>query len=174
MFIRGGGAILEIGCGDGGRLAWLHENLGSNVSGIDPSQEAVDSAQKSGVNAKVGTADVLPFEDNSFDIVIFGFCLYLCDRHDLFNIAKEADRILKNVGWIVIKDFYCESPTKREYHHFSGLYSYKMDYRTLFSWNPAYTCYSHVVTHHSDKIYTDDTSEWVATSVLRKNMGWYD
>lgn len=172
--IREVGAIIEIGCGDGGRLAWLHEQLGLDVYGIDPSQEAVDSAQKQGVNAQVGTADLLPFEDNTFDIVIFGFCLYLCDRQDLFRIAKEADRVLKNRGWVLIMDFYSENPSKNEYHHFNGLFSFKMDYRSMFTWNPAYTCYSHKITHHSEQTYTDDLSEWVATSVLRKNMGYYD
>src|SRR5207253_396680 len=101
-------------------------------------------------------AEQLPFDDKKFDIVIFGFCLYLCDREDLFRIASEADRVLKNPGWLLILDFYSPAPLKRDYHHRSGLFSYKMDYRTLFLWNSSYTNFSHKVCHHSENTYTDD------------------
>ncbi len=101
---------------------------------------------------------------------MFGFCLYLCDREDLFRIACEADRVLKNPGWLLIQDFYSPAPVKREYHHRSGLFTHKMDYRTLFTWNPSYVNLVHKVRHHSEGSYTDDPKEWVATSVLRKNL----
>jgi ubiquinone/menaquinone biosynthesis C-methylase UbiE len=161
--------ILEIGCSDGVRLQWLNENLGCDCRGLEPSAEAVDAARARGVLAQQGTAEELPYHDQMFDIVMFGFCLYLCDREDLFRIACEADRVLKDPGWLLILDFYSPTPAKREYHHVRGLFSYKMDYRSLFTWNPAYTCYSHRIRHHEHDGYTDDPSEWVATSVLRKS-----
>lgn len=160
--------VLEVGCGEANRLIWLSENLGMDVFGIDPSIKAVELALEKGVHAKQGTADHLSFESGFFDVVIFGFCLYLCDRDDLFKIAQEADRVLKNNGWLIIKDFYSPFPVKREYHHKPGIFSYKMDYRTLFDWHPNYTCFSHVINHHSDSTFTDDQQEWVAVSVLRK------
>jgi len=79
---------------------------GVSVMVLEPSNEAVYQAISLGLDARVGTADVIPFQDKSFDIVIFGFCLYLCDRDDLFKIAAEADRVLKTPGWLLIKDFY--------------------------------------------------------------------
>lgn len=161
-------AILEIGCGEGRRLEWLAENLHVDVCGLEPSSKAVEQACHRGVKAERGTADDLPFEDASFDVVIFGFCLYLCDRQDLFRIASEADRVLKPDGWIVINDFFAPTPIKREYHHKPGIYSYKMDYRGLFGWHPAYTCYAHRLNHHGANEFTDDPQEWVATSVIRK------
>jgi len=166
-----GTKVLEIGCGDGARLSWLKDNRGFHCSGIDPSAEAVAAAQARGIAAFRGTADSLPFDDRAFEIVIFGFCLYLCDREDLFRIASEADRVLRSPGWLLILDFYSPATLKREYHHRRGLFSYKMDYRTLFTWHPAYTSYSHKLRHHSEQGYTDDTTEWVATSVLRKHLG---
>ena len=165
-----GTKILEIGCGDGARLSWLRENCRFDCYGVEPSSQAVEVAKGRGVAAQQGAADQLPFEDKIFDIVIFGFCLYLCDREDLFRIASEADRVLKNPGWLLILDFYSPTPLKREYHHRSGLFSHKMDYRALFTWNPGYTNFSHEVRHHLEGGYTDDTQEWVATSVLRKNL----
>ena len=169
-----GTKVLEIGCGDGARLGWLRENRGFDCYGIDPSAQAVDAAKARGIVAHRGTADRLPFEDQEFEIVVFGFCLYLCDREDLFRIASEADRVLRNPGWLLILDFHSAGPVKREYHHRAGLFSYKMDYRTLFTWHPGYTSYSHIVRHHAEHGYTDDSTEWVATSVLRKHLQFGD
>ena len=162
------GRVLEVGCGSGVRLAWLQQHMGLECHGIEPSDMAVSQANSIGVHAQIGTADQLPFADKSFDAVIFGFCLYLCDRDDLFKIAAEADRVLKDPGWLLIKDFYSPTPLAKAYHHKAGVNSYKMDYKTLFTWNPDYNVYSHRVVHHADNGYTDDRQEWVATSVLRK------
>jgi len=161
--------ILEIGCGNGNRLAWLKNKTGADCYGVEPSFDAVEEANERGLYVKQGSADDLAFDDREFDVVIFGFCLYLCDREDLFKIAKEADRVLKSPGWLLITDFYSSTTLKCEYHHKEGLYSYKMDYRNLFSWHPAYECMTHKVRHHVENKYTADENEWVAVSVLRKN-----
>lgn len=165
-----GAKILEIGCGDGTRLSWLNKNKGFACYGVEPSSLAVEAARGRGIDAHRATAEQLPFPDRMFDVVMFGFCLYLCDRDDLFRIATEADRVLKNPGWLLILDFYSRAPTKQAYHHRTGLFSHKMDYRTLFTWNPAYTTVTHRVRHHSEGVYTDDPNEWTATSVLRKRL----
>lgn len=164
----GGGKLLEVGCGEGKRLQWITENLGLQCYGVEPSEKAVALANTKTVQVIQGTADQLDFENQTFDFVVFGFCLYLCDRDDLFQIAKEAHRVLKPKGWLVIHDFFAETPVAREYHHLPGLFSYKMDYRKLFDWHPDYTCFSHVVSTHGGNAYTDDQNEWVATSVIRK------
>jgi SAM-dependent methyltransferase len=160
--------IVEIGCGEGKRLEWFAQNLPVDVFGVEPSAKAVEKACGRGISVQRGTADQLAFEDSTFDVVIFGFCLYLCDRQDLFKIAQEADRVLKSDAWLVISDFFAPAPVRREYHHKPGVYSYKMDYRTLFDWHPAYTCYSHRLNHHGHRCYSDDPQEWVATSVMRR------
>lgn len=160
--------VLEIGCSSGGRLLWLQENLNLECVGIEPSEEAVKIAREQGINVFQGTADSLPFGNISFDLVIFGFCLYLCDRDDLFRISQEADRVLKTPGWLAILDFFAPIPSSRSYHHLGGIFTYKMDYRTLFDWNPFYTCMTHKVRHHVDNSYTDNLQEWVSLSILRK------
>ena len=160
--------ILEIGCGAGHRLSWLAQKTGVEVHGIEPSAEAVSDALDRGVAAVRGTADSLPYETGSFDVIIFGFCLYLCDRQDLFQIAKEADRVLNEDGWLIIQDFFAKASLVRDYHHMLGITCHKMDYRKLFDWHPSYTCFSHQISHHATKAFTDDPQEWVATSVMRK------
>jgi len=158
-------SVLEIGCGEGGRLQWMAENWDSDVYGIDPSAKAVDLAREKGVDAVQGTADQLTFDDGMFDLVIFGFCLYLCDREDLPLIARETDRILKKKAWVILHDFYASEPARRPYHHYEGLYSYKMDYRTIFQ---QYPFYYHLVQSHEGTGLTDNRDDWVATSLLRK------
>ena len=161
--------VLEIGCGDGTRLAWLKHNLNAECYGLEPSAQAVSIACAQGLNVQQGTADLLPFAKQSFDIVIFGFCLYLCDREDLFHIASEADRVLRGSGWIMIQDFFHPEPYANAYLHRVDVQSYKMDYRTSFTWHPNYQCVTHKVRHHSDGAYTDKQDEWVAVSTLRKH-----
>jgi len=169
------GRLLEIGCGEGGRLEYLQNNYNLECFGVEPSKKAVEKAISRGIEAKIGTADQLDFEDNYFDFVIFGFCLYLCDRDDLFQIAKEADRVIKNKGFIIILDFF--HPTKNRkniYTHHDGIYSYKMDYRNMFNWHPFYECYKHQLLHHSKLSYTDEIDERISISTLRKNKYFID
>lgn len=161
--------ILEIGCGNGYRLEWLTNNINASCFGIEPSKQAVKTALSKGVNATQGTAESLPFDNNFFDIIIFGFCLYLCDREDLFKIASETDRVCKDPGWVIIQDFYSSKYCSNEYHHFKGLKSFKMDYRSLFTWHPFYECTFHNVIDHEQHNFNDMKDNWIAISTLRKN-----
>lgn len=160
--------VLEIGCGDGSRLQYLARTHGHRVWGIEPSQNAVMAAVTRGVQAVQSTADRLPFSAGSFDVVVFGFCLYLCDDDDLLQIAAEADRVLLSPGWLLILDFEAVAPRYRPYHHFAGVQSRKMDYKTMFLWHPAYTLASHEKFHHGNQQWSDDPDEWVSLACLRK------
>jgi len=167
--------LLEIGCGEGGRLAYLQKKYNIECFGVEPSKKAIEKANSKGIQVIIGTADNLEFDDGAFDIVVFGFCLYLCDREDLFQIAKETDRVLRDKGFIVILDFFHPVKyQKNKYIHQDGIYSHKMDYRNLFNWHPFYECYKHKVMHHSKHSYTDKTDEWIAISIIRKNKHFYD
>ncbi len=160
--------LLEIGCSGGRRLEWLGRELGVRCSGIDPSAEAVAEALARGIDAHRGTADSLPFGESAFDVVVFGFCLYLCDRADLFRIAAEADRVLRMPGILVIHDFYSASPTTRVYHHRPELASHKMDFGAMFSWHPDYVLMSRDLANEDGRPAGDDANEWVATWVFHK------
>lgn len=159
--------VLEIGCGNGKRLIELKKH-GFEVSGVDPSKSAVKDAISNGINAIVGTADKLPFENNSFDIIVFGFCLYLCDRDDLFLIAAEANRVLDENGYVFIFDFYSKEAFENNYHHIDGLKSYKMDYCKLFDWHPNYILLKHTIGSHKSLEFVNDKNEWVSVSILKK------
>ena len=163
--------ILEIGCSNSWRLNLLKKIYKSDCWGIDPSAEAIEQGKKDfkEVNLEKGTADALPYENQMFDMVIFGFCLYLCDRSDLFKIAYEADRVLMDLGHIVIYDFYPPFQYKNKYSHYKGIYSYKMNYSNLFLWNPAYTLkYQKMFFHPPLKKGTVD--DIVSVMILEKNI----
>ena len=118
-------SILEIGASNGWRLAALKTVYpAARFCGIEPSAQAVKDAP-AGLEIVQGTVDNLPWPEKTFDLVIFGFCLYLCDRDDLFRIAAEADRVLDDGGHIIIYDFHVPNSYRNAYSHYEGLHSYR-------------------------------------------------
>jgi SAM-dependent methyltransferase len=163
--------VLEIGCSNGWRLDVLCKAIGCSGAGIDPSEQATGEGRQLYPDLELvrGAADALPFESGRFDLVVYGFCLYLCDRGDLFRIVAEGDRVLADGGHLVIYDFLAEVPHRRSYHHDQRLVSYKMNNPTLFLANPAYRS----VTQHAfgtDGGAATSDDDRVAVTLLKKNL----
>ena len=165
-------SVLEIGCADGRRLNIINKAFNAKCYGLDVSSEAIKDGTKEyrNIQLSVGSADQLNFAEETFDLVIFGFCLYLCDRNDLFKIAAEADRVLKNNGMIIIKDFHPPYPYKNKYSHCDDIYSYKMDYSRLFTWNPAYTIFAQNILAHDENADRKLINERISLSLLYKDL----
>ena len=164
-------SILEIGCGNGWRLHALANRYRADCCGIDPSEEAIKAGRPLFPRLSLvrGTADNIPYENNRFDLVIFGFCLYLCDRKDLFKIAYEVDRVLADGGKLAILDFSPSFPYRNPYSHYPGIFSYKMAYAGLFTWNPAYfPIYQHVFASPPENM--EKVDERMSVVVLSKQM----
>ena len=161
-------SVVEVGCGQGLRLKGLANKRGWKIMGLDPSVEAVSAACQLGVDAQVGTAEKLPYPSHSIDLLIYGFCLYLCDRDDLFQISSEAHRVLKPAGWLAILDFWSPHQRSNVYHHRDGILSHKMNLPEMFSWHPSYVITDHRLRHHSLQVHTDDPDEWVAATLIRR------
>jgi SAM-dependent methyltransferase len=162
-------SVLEVGCGQGLRLLRMQHEFGWQVAGVDPSSIAVEAVLSTGLQAHVATADALPLPNASLDLLIYGFCLYLCDRSDLFKIAAEAHRVLKPESWLAILDFWSPHQKVNPYHHRREVFSYKDDLSAMFSWHPSYVITDHCLRHHSTRAYTDDPEEWIAATILRRN-----
>lgn len=167
-----GARVLEVGCGRGDNLAALSRRLPIDGHGIEPSTSAVEAGRAAhpDLDLRAGTADLLPFDDNSFDVVWFGFCLYLVDRELLGRCIAEADRVLKDGGVLCIVDFDPDVPCKRAYHHKPGLWSYKMDYSRLFVANPAYRLVHKVSASHAGIQWHADPQERIGLWVCRKDL----
>lgn len=89
--------ILEIGCGIGTVVNELSEK-NYDITGIDISQHAIDyGKEKYGdINLQVNAAEILPFEDQSFNVVLsFDLLEHIAkiDKH-----ISEVYRVLKNNG----------------------------------------------------------------------------
>lgn len=174
-YLRTGMVIAEVGCALAGRLDALTSMAQGSGMGIDPSEKAILDAAKLHPQLQLsqGTADSLPWPDNSVDVLIYGFCLYLCDRADLFRIAAEGDRVLSEGGIIAILDFKPPFPYKNRYMHREGVFSYKLDYSSLWAWNPSFVRLREEVCDHAatgtglkqSVIRPDDR---IAVSILQK------
>ena len=164
--------VLEIGCGPGQNLAALASRRAIEAAGIEPSSDAValGRSRHPEFDLRVGTADQLPWADAAFDVVWFGFCLYLVDRPLLQRVVAEADRVLADGGLLAILDFDPDQPCRRPYHHRPGLMSYKMDHARLFLANPAYVLVDKLATSHTTGHWETDPQERVALTLCRKNL----
>ena len=167
--------ILEIGCSSGTKLQHLCNFFGADGSGIDPSSKAVAAGNQrlsragiQNVGLRVSTADVLPFQNHQFDLVYFGFCLYLVNRDALFVTIAEADRVLRPEGFLAIVDFDPSQRHKRPYHHKEGVFSYKQQYADLFTASGHYHLMSKDSFSHNDHHFSKDSDERVSLCVLYK------
>ena len=166
-------SVLEIGCADGRRLRRIGSAIDANVRlvGIDPSASAVADGRASGSNLDliVGTADALP-HDEDFDLVVIGFCLYLCDRALLSRVVSEVDRVLVDGGQLIIVDFDPPTPRRRRYRHLDGVWSFKMDYSSLFTAFPHFVLSDKRSMSHSRDSFEVDETERIAVWSLRKQL----
>jgi ubiquinone/menaquinone biosynthesis C-methylase UbiE len=158
--------ILEVGCGDAQRLIYLKEKFPSiNFFGVDPSSQAIKNKKKSDINLSKSTADKLPFKKSFFDIIIYGFCLYLVDDKDLFKTVLEADRVTKKKSLIIIYDFYSKNLTYKKYKHKKGVFIRKMDYSKIFSWIPYYKVLS-----LNKKLYPNKKNDFLSLTCIKKEI----
>ncbi len=104
-----GGKMLEVGCGAGWELThWARS--GMKPTGLDLSKAALELAKKNfehnnlQAEFKHGSAEELPFEDNTFDIVASLGVLHQTESTQ--NAVSEVHRVLKPGGEAVITLYY--------------------------------------------------------------------
>lgn len=96
-----GKRILDIGCGTG-NYSVRFANLGAHVTGIDSSEEMLSMAKNKTkdsilpIHFHKAEAESLPFEDDSFDLVISVNSLEFVN--DQTSCFKESYRVLKKGG----------------------------------------------------------------------------
>ena len=89
------GKGLEIGVGTGRFAAPLGIAIG-----VDPSENMLNVARQRGVNVRLGFGECLPFKNTTFDYV--AIIITLCFVQDPLKVLREARRVLKKKGKIVI------------------------------------------------------------------------
>ncbi|NJE46776.1 class I SAM-dependent methyltransferase [Thermococcus sp. GR7] len=102
------GKVLDLACGVGG-FSFLLEDLGFDVVALDSSESMLEKARKfakdkmSRVEFVKGNAENLPFEDNSFEYVIFIDSLVHFEPAELNVVFKETARVLKPGGKFILQ-----------------------------------------------------------------------
>jgi ubiquinone/menaquinone biosynthesis C-methylase UbiE len=129
--------VLELGCSLGHRLNGIKTIYPSaNIHGVEPSEKAIEFGQAtfSKINFHKGTGDNLSiFKDETFDVVIAGFMLYVVDRSLLMRTISEMDRVLKNNGVVILIDFFAANTHRNNYAYIEEQsYTYKQPYEDIF------------------------------------------
>ena len=91
--------ILDIGCGLGMYVAHLRE-YSDEVYGVDIDPAKVEEAGRTLPNVFVSPAETLPFEDESFDVILLNEVIEHVD--DDAAAIRDACRVLKVGGHVVI------------------------------------------------------------------------
>ena len=96
-----GQRAVDVGCGPGALTAVLADRLGpDHVAAVDPSEPFVAACRQRlpGVDVHRGTAESLPFADDSFDVA--AACLVVHFMSDPAAGVGEMARVTRGDGWV--------------------------------------------------------------------------
>jgi ubiquinone/menaquinone biosynthesis C-methylase UbiE len=107
-------SILDVGAGKGFMLYDFTCLIpGIKVSGIDISEYAVKNSKNEVSNKlQIANATNLPFEDNSFDLVISINTVHNLEREDLAKSLQEIQRVSKKHSFITVDAYKTEEEKK--------------------------------------------------------------
>ncbi|MCF6365300.1 MAG: class I SAM-dependent methyltransferase [Bacteroidales bacterium] len=100
--------ILEVGCGRGGGLSYVNRYFSpAKVTGVDLNNKAIEFCKKYYKEGNEtffqANAQVLPFENDKFDVVLNVESSHRYLQMDLF--LNEVKRVLKKGGYLSFTDF---------------------------------------------------------------------
>lgn len=113
--LRDGSKILDVGCGKGFMVYdFLKLNLNFDIVGIDISDYAIKNCKKEvRKNLKVASCDDLPFEDDTFDLVISINTIHNLEKDGCGKSLREINRVSKKNKFIIV-DAYRNDEEKKK------------------------------------------------------------
>lgn len=91
--------VLEVGGGQGELAERMQNELGAEVTFVDISPRMVELTRGRGIDARVGDAQALSFDDGSFDTVVAAWMLYHVPEVD--RALAEFARVLRPGGALI-------------------------------------------------------------------------
>ncbi|TYL37895.1 methyltransferase type 11 [Natronococcus pandeyae] len=113
--LQEGDAVLDLGCGSGMDVfvAALHVGDSGRVTGLDMTDEQLEKARElrdaagfENVAFEQGYVEDLPFEDESFDVVVSNGVINLSAEKD--RVFAEISRVLRSDGRLALSDIISE------------------------------------------------------------------
>lgn len=99
--------LLDCGCGTGAMISLLHENDSSkNYTGLDITPRMIKVANEKKLQSAqfiVGDCEEIPFEDESFDVIICTNSFHHYPNPQRF--FDNAYRVLRKGGYLILQDY---------------------------------------------------------------------
>ncbi len=110
-------SLLDVGCAKGFMLHDLMEEIkGINVKGIDISRYAIENCIDTVRNhVEVANAKDLPFDDNTFDVVISVNTIHNLEKNECAKALQEIERVSKKNSFITVDAYRNDEEKERMY-----------------------------------------------------------
>jgi len=97
-------SLLDVGCGKGFMLHDIAELIpGTTVRGVDVSEYAIENCIEDMIPfVSVADARALPFDNDSFDVVISINTLHNLDRDDCARGLREVERVTRGSSYVTV------------------------------------------------------------------------
>lgn len=97
-------SILDVGCAKGFMLKDFSLRLPrAHLAGVDIAPYAIEHAQADvAPSLQVASADALPFDDNSFDLVISINTIHNLDREGCLRALAEVERVRRGHAFVMV------------------------------------------------------------------------
>lgn len=101
-FVKNEMVALDGGCGDGKHLEYLSKRMNrNNLFGTEISQIRVDRVKAKGFSCHKVDSVLLPFENETFDVIFFFEVIEHIPENDIPTFLTEFDRVIKPSGLIL-------------------------------------------------------------------------
>lgn len=106
--LQSGNRVLDVGCAKGFLVKDLMlECQGLDAFGVDISEYALQTCESEVIGRlHLGSATLLPFPDNSFDLVVSINTLHNLEQEDLIIALKEIQRVSRKNSYVVVDSFH--------------------------------------------------------------------
>ena len=98
--------VLDLGCGSGNDTLYLI-NKDKSVISCDLSPKAIELIRRNFPEVDdtrcVNMLEGLPFDDDTFEVIVADLCLHYFLEQDTINIINDLKRVLKKDGYIILR-----------------------------------------------------------------------